>query len=53
MSREDEDALYEVRNRCLIEHGVDKRRFETEGVPSKQVMDAAEKACESKEPLPP
>jgi hypothetical protein len=53
MSNEDEIALYEVHNRCLAEHGVDKRKFETEGVPSKQVMDAAEKACESKHPLPP
>jgi hypothetical protein len=53
MSIEDENALYEVRNRCLAEHGVDKRKFETEGVPSKQVMDAAEQACASKEPLPP
>lgn len=53
MSIEDENALYEVQNRCLAEHGVDKRKFETEGVPSKQAMDAAQKACESKEPLPP
>ncbi|SMD23006.1 hypothetical protein [Kibdelosporangium aridum] len=53
MSREDADALYEVLARCLAEHGVDKKKFETEGVPSKQVMDAAEKACESKQPLPP
>jgi hypothetical protein len=53
MSQEDEIALYEVQGRCLAEHGVDKRKFETEGVPSKQVMDAAQKACESKEPLPP
>jgi hypothetical protein len=53
MSNEDENALYEVLARCMAEHGVDKRKFETEGVPSKQVMDDAQKACESKEPLPP
>jgi hypothetical protein len=53
MSEEDENALYEVMARCMAEHGVDKRKFETEGVPSKQAMDAAQKACESKEPLPP
>lgn len=53
MSNEDENAVYEVLGRCLAQHGVDKSKFETEGVPSKQVMDAAEKACESKRPLPP
>jgi hypothetical protein len=53
MTQEDEIALYEVQSRCLAEHGVDKSKFETEGVPSKQVMDAAQKACESKQPLPP
>jgi hypothetical protein len=53
MSDADEIALYEAQNRCLAEHGVDKRKFETEGVPSKQAMDAAQIACQSKEPLPP
>ncbi|MBP2326573.1 hypothetical protein JOF56_006958 [Kibdelosporangium banguiense] len=53
MTSEDIDALYEVYSRCQAEHGVDKSKFEKSGVPSKEVMDAANKACLSKNPLPP
>jgi hypothetical protein len=53
MTPEDEDAIYAVYSQCMADHGVDKSKFETSGIPSKQTMDAAEKACESKRPLPP
>jgi hypothetical protein len=53
MTPEDLDAIYAAHVRCLVENGVDKQKFETQGVPSKEVMDAAERACEPKRPLPP
>jgi hypothetical protein len=53
MTVEDEEAIYAAHTQCLVDHGVDKSKFETSGIPSKQTMDAAENACESKRPLPP
>jgi len=53
MSREDKDALLQAAARCMVDHGVDKTRFHTDGMPTDEVMKAAEKACESKNPLPP
>lgn len=53
MTVEDEEAVYAGYSQCLVDHGVDKSKFETSGIPSKQTMDAAENACESKRPLPP
>jgi len=53
MTPEDKDVLYQVVNRCMVEHGVDKSRFQTEGFPPDEVVKAASKACESKDPLPP
>ncbi|WP_433261419.1 lipoprotein [Actinosynnema sp. CS-041913] len=53
MTPEDKDALYQVHIRCMAEHGVDKTRFQTEGIPTDEVQKAAAKACESSDPLPP
>lgn len=53
MTPEDKDAVYAVYAQCMVDHGVDKSKFETSGIPSKQTMDAAAEACESKMPLPP
>lgn len=57
MTGEDIDALYAAYNRCLGQFGMDKESQvaarQAGTVPSKEEVDKAVKACESKDPLPP
>jgi hypothetical protein len=50
MTLEDIEALRAPWLQCLTEHGMDKKKVDTQ---SKELTDAAKKACASKEPLPP
>jgi len=55
MTPEDQEALRAPLNQCLAAQGLDARGMTLNGggAPTDEVLKAAQKACESKDPLPP